>query len=342
MDSLPQSTDKAINILADAGAHFVLCNPDKKPRWSGWNTRWPAASTAAIHRALQVGPVGVIPFSLDSTALDIDRGDPSELFRVHPPWAILPTKRRGGRHAYYDDDKARGNADWDLLGCGGQVRGGRGYVVLHEPDGPERLAEALTRRVHGERPWPRDLWELAGLPRLDPIVVPMVENPSCFRRSRVRRARQSCTWKRSITGARNKALFNLGRLWAYVQNKGADERGWYERVLGHLLGQNTRFPVPLGEDEVVSTSWSISSWTWNGGGAFDHCFVKQSRRGVASAKVRRYHSYERDLAIVARLDAGETQQATAREFGVSQNTVQTARDRLSRPRRAPKGVCVGD
>ena len=158
----------------------------------------------------------------------------------------------------------------------------------------------------------------------------------------MRRARQSCTWKRSITGARNKALFNLGRLWAYVQNKGADERGWYERVLGHLLGQNTRFPVPLGEDEVVSTSWSISSWTWNGGGAFDHCFVKQSRRGVASAKVRRYHSYERDLAIVARLDAGETQQATAREFGVSQNTVQTARDRLSRPRRAPKGVCVGD
>ena len=177
MDSLPQSSDKAIHILADAGAHFVLCNLDKKPRWSGWNTRWPAAKTAAIHRALRVGPIGVIPFSLDSTALDIDAGDPSELLRIHPPWADIPSKRRGGRHAYYDDDKPRGNADWALHGCSGQVRGGRGYVILHEPDGPERLAEALKRRSPGRAPAPRDLWDHAGLGALDPIVAPLVESP---------------------------------------------------------------------------------------------------------------------------------------------------------------------
>ena len=335
--TLPQR--EAINTLADAGAHFVLCLPNKKPQWLGWNTRRPSASTAAIHRADHHGPLGVIPFSLSSTTLDIDSGDPSELLRIHPPWADIPSKRRGGRHAYYDDDKPRGNADWALHGCSGQVRGGRGYVILHEPDGPERLAEALKSRSPGERPWPCDLWDHAGLGALvpveRPIVVPTVESApaSDFR--------PDLHLETVYPGARNKALFNQCRLWAYVQNMGADDIGWHSRVLGHLLGQNARFPVPLGEDEVVSTSWSISSWTWSGGGPRNHGFVAQSRRGVAGGKVKRYHSYERDLAIVARSDAGESTRAVARDFGVSQSTVQTARDRLSRARRAPKRCMYG-
>ena len=39
--------------------------------------------------------------------------------------------------------------------------------------------------------------------------------------------------------------------------------------------------------------------------------------------------------MVARLDAGESQRAVARAFGVSKYTVETARARLTRSRRAP-------
>ena len=51
-------------------------------------------------------------------------------------------------------------------------------------------------------------------------------------------------------------------------------------------------------------SWNVASWTWNGGGAIDHGIMAQSRRGLVSAAVRRYRTYDRDRFIVARLDAG--------------------------------------
>ena len=58
----------------------------------------------------------------------------------------MPSRR--GRHAYYDDDTPRANATWAALGCRGDIRGAKGYLVLHE-DGCERLAEALDHRVPG-------------------------------------------------------------------------------------------------------------------------------------------------------------------------------------------------
>ena len=95
-------------------------------------------------------------------------------------------------------------------------------------------------------------------------------------------------------------------------------------------------------DEVVRLAWSIASWTWDGHGPIDHSPEAQSRRGVASAKVRRYLAYERDRFIVARLDAGESTRAVAREFGVSRWTVRTARARLSRaPASAQRCMCGG-
>ena len=29
--------DSALGVLADAGAHLVLCRPNKRPLWRGWN-----------------------------------------------------------------------------------------------------------------------------------------------------------------------------------------------------------------------------------------------------------------------------------------------------------------
>ena len=72
----------------------------------GWNRRRPSAEVAELHRS-EDGLLGIIPWSLRSSALDVDRGDPSNLFEHYDPWADLPSPR--GRHAYYDDDKPRAN-----------------------------------------------------------------------------------------------------------------------------------------------------------------------------------------------------------------------------------------
>ena len=70
-------------------------------------------------------------------------------------------------------------------------------------------------------------------------------------------------------------------------------------------------------DDVASTAWSVASWTWAGGGSLDHGFQAQSRRGAASAKVRRYRVVERDRATVARLDAGQTQRGASEDLDVA-------------------------
>ena len=90
----------------------------------------------------------------------MDAGDLSELFSWLPPWARVPSRR--GLHAYYDDDTPSGNHSWRLCDCKGDVRGARGFLVLHG-DGPEILATALDRRVFGQHKFPRDLFESVGL-----------------------------------------------------------------------------------------------------------------------------------------------------------------------------------
>ena len=91
--------------LTDAGAHLVLCRPDKRPLWRGWQKRRPSAAVAQMHVDDAHGPLGVIPWSLRSTALDIDEGDPDALRSWFAPWADLASRR--GRHFYYDDSESR-------------------------------------------------------------------------------------------------------------------------------------------------------------------------------------------------------------------------------------------
>ena len=85
--------------IYDAGGHFVLCTPSKRPIWRRWNRRRPPAEVAELHRS-EDGLLGIIPWSLQSSALDVDHGDPRNLFEHYDPWMDLPSRR--GRHAYYD------------------------------------------------------------------------------------------------------------------------------------------------------------------------------------------------------------------------------------------------
>ena len=321
--------DRSIARLTDAGAHLVLCRPDKRPVWRGWQKRRPSAAVAQRHVDDAHGPLGVIPWSLRSTALDIDEGDPDALRSWFAPWADLASRR--GRHFYYDDSEPRGNTSWSLEDCRGDIRGARGFLVLHG-DGPVRLADALDRRVIGQHPWPRDLFDMAGLGAVlgDPVAAPIVAKPE-----RTADAAIQIALERVLQGGRGVALFNQCRWWAYAQDKGAVLEAWTRRVLAYVTEQNGRFHAPITAARVQSTAWSIASWTFCGGGVIDHGVMAQSRRGRVSAAVRRYLTYERDRFIVARLDAGESYRTVARAFGVHYSTVARTRDRLGRRRRAP-------
>ena len=329
MQSTSPVPDSIAARLTGAGAHLVLCRPDKRPLWRVWQKRRPSAAVAQTHVDGAHGPLGVIPWSLRSTALDVDEGDPLILFGEYQPWVDIPSRR--GHHAYYDDDRPRGNAKWSSHGCRGDIRSGKGFLVLHQ-DGAERLADALDRRTFGEHRLPRDLFELAGLapvlsepkPAVSIARQPAVEAPIHLNLELTR------------IGHRHITLFHAIRTWAYVQSKPSTVEAWKATVLQYSREQNRRFRDALPPDEVGTLAWNVASWTWNGGGALDHGYTAQSRRGLVSAAVRRYRTYDRDRFIAARLDAGDRQVDVARAFGVSQATVSTSRGRLKRRRRAPK------
>ena len=126
------------------------------------------------------------------------------------------------------------------------------------------------------------------------------------------------------------------RFWAYRQDKGKDLGIWLNRVEAFALEQNRRFPIPLEVNDVCSTAYSISTWTWSGGGPLDHSPATQRRRGVKSGKVRRRAVADRDRAIVAGVLSGEPMRAVAREYGLALSVIQhiVARDAsLFKPKR---------
>ena len=257
----------------------------------------------------------------------------------------MPTRRKGGQHAYFDDGEPRPNSTWAARGCSGDVRGGSGYLILHA-DGPEILVEALARRVEGERPWPRDLFELVGLAPFrvrGPVeALGRVDTAAALNRS----ALIELPLEQIQVGARHPALWDQCRFWAYRQSKGTSLVNWKARVFAYALRQNDRFPRPFSlseiNDEVARLAWSIAAWTWDGHGPIDHGPEAQRRRGIAGAKVKRYHSRPsctKKLFVVSM--AARVNGRCARALGVSRWTVQTARARLARARRAPKGVCMG-
>ena len=135
---------RALERLAQAGAHLVLCTESKRPIVSCWQ-KVPADLEAALDHD---GLVGVIPTSLGLVVVDVDRSLPGPARHAwsHPdipkigaqaarcalgePLASIQT-RSGGWHLVYRSEHGRqvGNAKWRY----GDIRGSRGFIVLWEP-----------------------------------------------------------------------------------------------------------------------------------------------------------------------------------------------------------------
>ena len=80
---------------------------------------------------------GVVPATITRdgklrlTVVDVDHGDAAELVTAYAPLAVVPSRRRGGRHLYFVDDDTRPSRKFQWRGCSGDVRSEGGYVVCH-------------------------------------------------------------------------------------------------------------------------------------------------------------------------------------------------------------------
>ena len=262
------------------------------------------------------GPLGVIPASVGTTALDVDQGDPVALIVEHPPAASFRSRRPSGQHVYWRDRKARNNGQLWLpgFGIGGDLRSAHGYLIVWHEEGWKALAAGLR---HGRGVWfPAELFRPA----------PERETPQGPDR-RPGPVPVAATWaevpelETVLRGARNQALFDAVRFEAYGWEHGADLAAWNGRVRDHALDQNVRLPEPLKAVEVEDTAYSISTWIWSRP-QLDHGPAAQARRGRKSGKSRRKKTRERDQAIVQAVTGGQSMRSVARERGIRLYTVQ--------------------
>ena len=293
---------EAVAYLHDRGAHFVLCH-GKRAIWWRWQRRRPSLGLVLKHGR----EIGLIPYSVGASALDIDYGDIGELIEAKPPLVTVASPR--GAHAYYQDNTPRGNKNWQAFGCRGEVRSARGYLRLYE-GGAERLASALRLTPSGTAPFPDDLFEAMGVeaPRMLPVEAPRV--------FRVKAPDDLPDLATMLPGGRNNALFDCVRFWSYAQDKAPNLDAWADRVERIASQSNERFPVPLAAGEVNRPAWSVASWTWAGGGPMDHTPATQRRRGLKSGRVRRAATRERDRAIVEAVEAGQSMRSVAKAYGL--------------------------
>lgn len=314
----PQPLKQALSYLHDRGAHFVLCRGKQPLRGFPWRSHAPDIDCVLVHR----GNVGIIPFSVETSALDVDKGEPTQLSLFHPPLVILRSQRPGGEHFYYRDDTPRGNQHWSAFGCSGEVRSAKGYLILYW-DAPVRLAHALAYDK-ADCSFPVGLLELVepvevGTPvpldDLDSADSPQLRllSPGAPKLERVQK------------GRRNIALFDSVRFWSYGAAKGyASYDDWLRAVEIRTLAENRRFPEPLTERHALTTAYSIAVWTWTvyrSGYGRGWTLEQRSRGGITHGRQRRYGTRERDVEIVRRWEAGQSLRLIAQATGLTANGV---------------------
>ena len=135
----PDARKAALATLAEAGAHFVLCWANKRPKTTAWQKTRPPLDAVLRH----TGPVGVVPSTIGGVVVDVDEGGAAAadavISQLGLPLAKVPTRRAGGWHIWFRCREADeiGNRTWQ----GGDIRGARGYAILWHP---ESVAKGLA------------------------------------------------------------------------------------------------------------------------------------------------------------------------------------------------------
>ena len=277
---MSQFTTAAATLSDEFNAHIVLCDDEKKPHWDDgpyrWKRRRPSSEVIESHPQ----KFGIVPWSVRTTGLDVDHGEPLQLSLLTHPLANLPTPR--GHHLYCADTQPRRNAHFDAAGCSGDVRGSNGYLVLHY-DGAARLLDALRRRDDWN---PRDLWELVNLAP-GPVRVTATARLSHPREQTAPSV--IAPIEAATEGMRWSALRqHMGRI-VRVTNRPRPFTGgpvfmreWHTLVEGMVLEARDRMPRPrLPMGETLRLSYLLSTW-FASGGRRDGSSESQSWRGKRS------------------------------------------------------------
>ena len=309
----------AIVPLHRAGAHFVLVR-DKVPVWRGWNRRKPSVATAERHLD-QDGDIGIVPWSLNETVLDVDHGDPADLHRqLGRPRVVLDSRSRKGAHSWYDDTEPRRNGQFDINGCQGDIRGAGGFVVIHQQQF-EKLLDGMRRT--GRFMLQADLFEY--------IAEQVKQNQGAPNPDRPRGHRNTLPvpLEEAVPGNRNVSLFEAARHEIYPLPIPDDFDQWNRTCkdivwsLASLIDDRKNFDADPG-----LIAYSISTWCWNRAGHIqrDHSFEAQFRRGV-----KRYHGDARKPTVDAIIkrngricdlyEVGWTQARIASEYNMSQRGI---------------------
>lgn len=119
--------------------HLLLCRPDKAPA-RPWLNYYPTADECRDWLRTPEHLLGIVPASVGYTVVDVDTGNPLLLDLVAMPAASVPTRSPGRAHLYYLDNESRPNRKWAWRGLSGEIRSGKGYVVIY----PGSLAGILS------------------------------------------------------------------------------------------------------------------------------------------------------------------------------------------------------
>ena len=195
--------------------------------------------------------------------------------------ASLASRRPGGLHLYYRDRKRRGNARVKVLQPSiaeayGELRSGSGYLINWRGSGGwHQLAEGLRNR-RGV-PFPAEAFEAV---RPGGVVKAKGKRNAAGPVEYAASAADVPALETVRPGARNVALFDSVRFWAYSQPKGRDVAEWVYSVEAYALEANGRFPEPLTEREALDTGYSVASWVWSAP-ELDH--TPRRKRGEAAS-----------------------------------------------------------
>ena len=309
---------QALSYLHDRGAQLVLCRGKLPIRGFPWRSHTPALDCVIAHR----GNVGIIPFSVGTSALDVDKGDPTQLSLFQPPLVILKSQRPGGEHFYYRDDVPRGNQQWSAFGCEGEVRSANGYLILYR-EAPVLLAHALVNDK-AECSFPAGLLEYAEPVETDgPVPLDDLDSADSAQLRLLTPGAPSL--ERVQKGRRNVALFDAVRFWAYgVAKLAASYDEWLRSVEIRTMAENRRFPEPLTERHALTTGYSIAVWTWTTyRSGYGRGWTMEQRRHGGENKARRvrYDNRERDMQIIHLWEAGQSVRQISATVGLSKSAV---------------------
>ena len=250
---------EAIGIIHQAGGRLVLLQDypasDRRAKVPlkgiPWKLHRPTLDVLLSHR----GRLGLVPSSIDCTALDVDRGNPISL---PAGWVDYPSRRPGGFHKWFHATQQFKDCQWEGAGCGGEIRH-KGYLVLWR-NATQKIGKAILEGLqHDLFPFPADL--IREVVRGDAEL----HNPDKERTVQVPRSLwyEGMPLEEVREGARGIALFSTLRKWAYGQTRGLVLSDWKARAQDECDAMNVCFPSPINSRRVRDTAYSVSVWTWN-------------------------------------------------------------------------------